>query len=455
MRKKISTALLSSLVFGLSCAQSMVDEQTIDQSSKPVVVAKSDEAQSFNDWVAEKELALGQRQGISKGGTTVFAGSAPVRVPPSDPDYGKELAIAYERALFDLQADYILSVYGRLVSKTVLDVYRDASTNKDEFPAIQPGDEEKPGRIAQILDKTLTLMDKRLDNELIKQGVDPAKVNSMTLTQKKKTFEDSISKQVVRDAFGQMRGLVPYQTRIFSKQNANGVSTIVGIVAVQSQKTQQFAKDISLERDSLVRGKAKQLTDLLPEDNKGYLEQIGLRYAYDEKGHPMLISFGRWSLNENKNWSPARYEREMQLAQGTAEALAQSWIVEFTKFRVDVSQSDDTGSLQQEIAKQISTISSEGTSNERVREDISGAIDKVFKKGRGSASGKLAGMSVVKRWEQRDANGVMHVGSVVTWTQGQLDSTKPGGRKQSARDQHKKSIPEERSSRIVNSKDDF
>jgi hypothetical protein len=300
-------------------------------------------------------------------------------------------------------------------------------------------------------------MDKRLDKELAEQGVDPESIKVMTLSQKKKIFEDNLTKNIVREAFGSMRGLVPYRTRIFSKRGVNGVVNIVGIVGVQSEKTQQFARDIAMQRPSAVRGTPKRIEDLLPENSSGYLDQVGLRFAYDESGRPMLISFGRWALNENKNWSPARYERELQIAKGTAEVIAQSWIVEFTSFRMTASSSDDVGSVQAEIVEQISSISNGSTSTETVRRDIGATIDKSFKKARGSATGKMAGMSTLKTWEQRDANGVMHVGTVVTWTQAQLDSVKSRSRMpESRRPSRDPSVSfEDRSSRIINSKDDF
>lgn len=456
MYKALSAATAAFMLFGAAQAQNLVNEQVIEAAPRPLT-AGAEDVQSFEDWVAANGAALTLKQGSTLDGRTLFAGSSPVRVSPMDPDYGKELAVAYERAWFQLQADFILKEYGRLVTKTVLDVSRDASTNKDEFPEIKPVDQENPTRMGQILDKTLTLMDKRLDKELAEQGVDPESIKIMTLSQKKKIFEDNLTKNIVREAFGSMRGLVPYRTRIFSKRGVNGVVNIVGIVGVQSEKTQQFARDIAMQRASAVRGTPKRIEDLLPENSSDYLDQVGLRFAYDESGRPMLISFGRWALNENKNWSPARYERELQIAKGTAEVIAQSWIVEFTSFRVTASSSDDIGSVQAEIVEQISSISNGSTSTETVRRDIGATIDKSFKKARGSATGKMAGMSTLKTWEQRDANGVMHVGTVVTWTQAQLDSVKSRSRMPESRRPSRgpSASFEDRSSRIINSEDDF
>src|SRR5690606_1476923 len=93
-----------------------------------------------------------------------------------------------------------------------------------------------------------------------------------------------------------MQGLVPVQTRIFTQDGPNGKAVVVGVIAVRSEKTLQFARDISRKQPSLVTGTPRSLTELLPPDPEGYLDEIGLRFAYDEQGRPMLLAYGRISV---------------------------------------------------------------------------------------------------------------------------------------------------------------
>ncbi|PJI54013.1 hypothetical protein CTI14_20715 [Methylobacterium radiotolerans] len=148
------------------------------------------------------------------------------------------MALAYERAVFDMQADYILSTYGRLTTQTILTRFEDQSSNKDVFDPVELEAALKAGggRLEALIDKALTLLDKKLDNALVEEGVPAEDVKKMTVEQKKTLFKDNLSKSVTKSAYQNMQGLVPVQTRIFS-QTANGKKAmLVAVIAVQSEK---------------------------------------------------------------------------------------------------------------------------------------------------------------------------------------------------------------------------
>lgn len=463
--------LTSSLAYSQISQKTESVVESISQTPEKVVIAAGDadadtglnKSMSFEEWVEAFEKQFQVNIGRSNAGRLFFSGSAPVRVGPLDPNYGKELAVAYERAIFDMQADFVLQTYGKLQSSKRLEFFEDSSTNKDQFPPLEIQKAQQDGRLGSVFEKALTLMGKKLDAELIKQGVPQNSVSRMSVEQKKSTYKDNFTKEILRTAVRSMNGLVPVQTRIFSEQTQNGKNFVVGIIAVQSEKTRQFAKDMALKRPTKVRGEAVDLAALLPEKKGEYLNELGLRFAYDEKGRPMLLSYGRWSVNVLPDWAPSRIGRAKQTAYETARALAESSIVEFMNTNIEISDQRTVGSLVEEIAKQVTHFEDGNKKGyDKTQDQVSETIDKVLKNAKADASGDLRGTSPVKRWEEVDQNGVMHLGVVVTWSYDQLENANSIERSNSPRNSsggvnatEGSAKDESRSSRIINRKNDF
>lgn len=463
----IAAAWLATQTLGLPLAMAQGNagdpaQQLAERALAQATPASADSGMSpqrFEDWVREFEERFGQQVGIASDGKTFFSGVANVRVGPTNPSFGKEIALAYERAMFDLQADFIVQNYGRQVSRRLLQVMQDNSTNAEQFDPVELKRARDEGRVGALFDKALTLMDKRLDNELIKEGVPREKLAEMSVEQKKTTFRESLTKDVVTRAVRDMQGLVPVQTRIFTQNTVNGKVTRVGVIAVQSAKTRQFAQDLARQRPTLVKGDPNKLADLLPRNDREYLDEIGLRFSYDERGRPMLISYGRWSLAIAKDWSPARVMSATQIASQQARGLAESAIIEFMNTSIQVDDSKTFGSLSEEIARRVTRIDDGGAKGyEQTREEIGETIDKLFRNARSVAQGSLRGTSVVKRWEQSDDNGVLHVGTVLTWTYAQLDNAQAIDAKPAPSATPQRAGPaqdESRTSRPVNRARDF
>lgn len=408
-----------------SLAAPAANEETLTLSTPANVTPI--EIESFDDWVLNFENQF-QKVGKVSSGRTFFAGQAYVSGTPLDPNFGQQLAIAYEQAMFDMRADFVLQTYGRLVTETVRDLYDDQSSNKNDFdPVDLPKDPLKSGgRLDGLLDKAITLVDKALDAKLAEQGVPVEQIKKMTVEQKKTVYKDNLKKSIVKKAFRSMQGLVPVQTKIFTEKTPNGTSVILGIIAVQSEKTRQFAIDISKKRPSLVKGDPKNLSDILPKDKNGYLSEIGLRFTYDESGRPMLISYGRTSLRVSPDWKPSRVGQSKKNAQDIAKSLAEASIVEFMNTNVQIEETTELAKQEEEIIKQVTEFEISATDTnknvQQLQSNVSETISSIMKKGSTNAAGDLRGTSTVSRWDKQDENGVWHVGAVVSWTYDQLDN---------------------------------
>ncbi|MHA3903702.1 DUF6844 domain-containing protein [Castellaniella sp. WN] len=422
-------------------------------------------SQSHDDWVAEFEKRFQQSIGASVDGRVFYDGRATISSDSAaDPHYGTQLALAYERAMFDMQASYVMQNYGRLKTKTIRSVFDDLSSNKDAFDPveIQNAFADGGGRLEALFDKALVLIDKKLDSALAEEGVPPDEIQKMSVEQKKNLYKDNLNKQIIKSAYQNMQGLVPVQTRI-APVSANGKTTMeVSVIAVQSDNTRQFAKDIARKRPTLVKGTPKAIRDLLPADKKGYLDEIGLRYTYDTAGRPMLLAYGRTSVPMDPGWSASRAIRAQQNAQSIAQALAEANIIEFMNTNIQVSETANVGDIDEEWTRQITQIDN-GKPGEvqQIKEQIRETTQTIVKSGRAQAVGELRGTSILKRWDAQDANGVTHVGVVVGWTYDQLDNAnaidaqargktdaQPSGARSAASDRS-------RTSKVINSKSDF
>jgi hypothetical protein len=126
---------------------------------------------------------------------------------------------------------------------------------------------------------------------------------------------------------------------------------------------------------------------------------------------------------------------------------------------IQVDRTQTVGSLSEEIARRVTRIDEGGTKGyDQTREQVGETIDKLVRNARSVAQGSLRGTSVVKRWEQSDENGVLHVGTVLTWTYAQLDNAQAIDAKPAASGTPQRSGPtqdESRTSRPVNRARDF
>lgn len=454
-----SILLLSTIVN----ANKDISNTEIDDDQNKISSADMDvnfEEDSISSWISEFEDNMNISIGKAENGRTFFSGTTNVRVNSLDPAYAKELSIAYDKAILNLQSEFIMQTYGELASESITKFLEDDSTNARQFDKEEVDNFIKKGKISSILDKVVAVIGNELDAKLEEQGVSPEEITKKTFTQKKTLFKDNFKKSIVKKAVQNISGLVPVQTKVVTVKTPNGDAVQFWVIAVISEKTTQFAKDISRRRATLVKGKAKNIRDVLPKNKKEYLNEFGLRYLYDEKGRPMLLSYGSWSV-VGKTKNPSMYLRKVQSAKEKARMNAESYIGGFMKSSIQVSQSSIAESVSEEIAIKVTEFdsSSETSSNESV-EDIGETIDKAFKNVKASSKFRLRGTSQLKTWETKDENGILRVGSVVVWTYSQLENanniaSKKFRTNKELKRKNSKAKKVSKKSKVINNVDDF
>jgi len=439
-------------------------DESVDNSNQNEISTADDgedfEGDEIGAWVEKFENDYDVSMGMADNGRTFYSGKATVNVGPLDPAYPKELTIAYEKALLDLQANVIMETYGNMSSDRITDFFEDDSTNAREFPPAKVKEEVKKGKLERVLDKVLDLTEKKLDSALEEEGVNKDEINKMSVTQKKQLFKDNFTKNMTKKAFGNMSGLVPVKTTIVKSKEYNAIQ--VGVIAVISEKTIQFAKDISKSRPTNIKGTPKRIRDVLPKSPKGYLDEFGLRYIYDKKGRPMLLSYGRWSVVQNSK-DPSRAMRKLQSAQNKAKMFAEAAIGEFINSNISVLDKADIDSISEEVATSTTEFQDgKSLGSKESSDSVKESLDVAFKKIQAKSNFKLRGTSGIKKWKVKDENGLTHVGVVVAWTYDKLenaDNFAKGVHKKdskiAAEREKKQAVTKTRESRVVNDINDF
>ncbi|MCR6591703.1 Putative periplasmic protein [Campylobacter insulaenigrae] len=399
---------------------------------------------NLDDFFNEFKEQYGIEYGQTEKGRTFYIGRADVLVNDTDPQFSKALQLSYQKALLNLQVEFIKDAFGRMSAEKISNYEADNSTNAREFEELSRG-----GTFSQIIDKVTQLAGAKLDKALQDMGIN---VSGLTEERKKTLFKEQFLIKNLTSAFGSMSGLIPVQTIITQKRGEYQV----GVIAVISNKTRQIAKDMSLGRKSLIVGKGRSINDYLPKDEKSYLNEYGIRLIYDENGAPVILSYGNWGFVPNANNKMTnRLEDD---AKKNASTQADAAILEFVNTNLSFKDERVAGEHYEELIKQNLNINDNSVQDQE--QTIANIIDKVKTQIKASASGKLRGIRTLKTWNYTGENGVEFVGAVRYYSYDNLKNTNEAlnsNQNQEGKNQQTPKNPAniQRKSNVVNDIDDF
>jgi len=349
------------------------------------------------------------------------------------------------------QEKYLMKRFGDGINKKVRSFFSDRSTHAKDIPlpTADPADYIK--RILNITDKGLTVIEKQLDNYLIKLGVDPNEIRNMPITKKKDLFRDKFLKTNIQRAFeNSIAGLFPIQTNIIIDKSGR---TVVGLVAIVTPKTEQIAKDISLQRKPLIKGKGRDIFSLLPKTDEEYLGTFGTRLVYDKDGTPAILSYGIGSYRPDSGDDYINDELKAE-AKAAAVANADGMIAEIIKGRMSAENTRRTG---EEVRKYVEREMK--ANSDTIEKTIKNIIKITNRYAKNTAHIKLQGVSTVNTWRFTTKEGNKFVGAVRVWRYSTLQAVnsfgkpKPAGSQGPQKRQGFNTFQQE--SRPVNTMDDF
>jgi len=397
-------------------SQSSMNQSDVNELNKmadPKSVQSASD--SIDDWADKAVRNFGRNEGEfgEKNGKFILFASQSVSIKSTDPQYGDALINAYDKALTKIQEEYVMIRFGKTITEKAKSFYSDRSTDADNLELPPRSDPRYHRKMLAVFEKSLDVADKKLDKELIELGEDPQKFKMMPVKIKKDLFRDKFFQKAIRKASGSISGLFPLQTAVISDKSGKNV---VGIIAIASPKTIQIAKDIKLQRPSLVKGKGRDISTLLPASNEDYLHVFGTRLAYDIDASPVIISYGVSSYRADTGDDYINDELKSE-ARNAAISNADAQIAEIINGHMSVNNERKRGEEIKKFVEREVRVDSD-----TIEKTIKSIIKITNNQTKSSASAKLQGISTVKRWRYTAKTGQKFVGAVRVWKYSTLKS---------------------------------
>lgn len=394
-----------------SATETEVAAQQVEAASNEVVQADIDEQnnlsdsstkditpQSLDDFFEEFKEQHGIEYSVSKNGRTFFTSHETVTFSESDPDFGKSLNLAFDKVMLKLQAEFVRDNFGDIANSTYVREFTDGSTNNRQFADLPPA-----GRMAQVVNKIVNLAGAELDSKLAEYGIEVDE--GISEERKKELVVKNFVNKTRTKANSNMQGLIPVQTAITKEEGGSYYK--IGVIAVMSDKTRQVAIDMRQKRASLIKGKGRNLKDILPAKNEGFLSEHGIRLVYNEKGDPVIISYGQWSYRTTSNARSNEFAKDAAFDQ--ARARADAAVADFINRNIQLNETRETGEKYEET---ISQIIKNGSVEIEEPKEVLEIIEIANQEITARSSMKLRGLGTLKRWSAKDANGIPYVGVV-------------------------------------------
>jgi len=365
----------------------------------------------------EIDAYISQKKKESKKNTNskkIFISSLmPVALKPTNPDFVKSLSLAYDKAFFDAQQQFVMDVFGRIISQKEKTLFANNSTDRKKFESDKISNQGIGAKLGRLFDKTLSLAEKSLDNALIKLGVNPSEIESATKKEKQTLMKDALISVTMEQASGKVSGFVPIKT--FVGKDKDG-QYYVGVVGMRSDKTSAVARAIASKREPKIYGNGKAIEDLIPKEKNRLLSEMGVRLVFDDSGRPALISFAQWGFNANGLSSYMRTQAKNN-AKKMAESIADAMVSDFVNGSMVVSSDKERGEIiEQTIQRE------DGRDGMAVEETITKIVDKINEAAKLKSKMDKAGFSTVKRWSIKNEHGLYVVGVIRKWTFEGLES---------------------------------
>ncbi|ABK45284.1 hypothetical protein Mmc1_2791 [Magnetococcus marinus MC-1] len=328
------------------------------------------------------------------------------------PQFTQSRDFAYAKALANVQAKFILKKQTESQAQIVSERY-DASPASAEYGF--PND-DAGSRNIRIGDKSVKLVEAKLDNALRAEGVSEQEIRSASREKKVDLFRESLAHAAARRAFGAATGLIPVKS--FETVDCNGRAAVL-LVAVYSEKNRNFVNAI-LHSESIVA--APELASGVPFetqvgneiDDGSVVYEWGIRKLYDSHGYPVLASYGQWGYAPHQGM-PKANERRKRSALTQADAGAYEQMTLFLDSQANFSNETSSSEFANSFVRVTET--AEGV--QKTEEEVSEIVTKSIESFRTKGKVKLAGLSNPIHWDlaypHKGAQARV-VGSVLYWS---------------------------------------
>lgn len=381
-----------------------------------------DVEQALKNYLDSKGLKTGlNNQGKNKGkGKYIVTHIATVTKEKNDKRFRDSVSIAYEKAYFGAQKKLAMEIFGKNISEKAISLFENNSDNvEEEFKQKLYEAKYNGERIDTIFGKVKKLAEVKLDNALADEGIPKYKLNSLSVKRKQELYKETFLK-TVGESFT-AKNLIG-STPIFTAMGMYNGAPAVGVVMMKTDKTSVIASDIANKRKPRVtKAKGKNPMDLLPENDKDYLKEFGVRLFFNENGFPAVISYAQKGVFSRSD-KESRSAKAIASAKRKASMAANSQISEFVGVVMSAENKSTQGEKESTI---LENRLNEVTGVEEIVETTTDTLIDILKETANSSSQMdLAGTSEIYNWQTEDELGNKVVGVVKLWSYEQLSAAK-------------------------------
>lgn len=345
----VDKIILSSAIFALSCGGVFAQDAGVEQPKQIQEVPKQAENQndagslsflaeldahaettsnaddSANKYLAEKGWCEGLNE---KDGRYVAIGSSGIKVSPSDKKFQDYRVNAYTKAMLDAKSKISKFFAQEISTRAALSV-----TEPMSAAALEKEAEEKAQVPPTILQKVKTLIHKKLDKELAKEGV------SYDSPKAKKAIEDlnhqeSFANVILNLSKTQVGGLVT--SKIFEQDGK------IVVVAYYSNKTKILAGAMN-GTGAIPKVKARKGDPVgvwVKKLKKSQLyPSMGIQLTSDEDGNIVILSYGQARARSN---SPTSIKMGYSNAEKNADGYIRNFAGETVAYAGQMASLEDS-----------------------------------------------------------------------------------------------------------------
>lgn len=387
------------------------DAEQPASNNEETVKANKEQPEDAYAYVEEKarKYISEKRRKFSSANKQVFihSGTAVIRLKPTQAGWADARVLAYTEAQQKAREKLLKQLYTSVASETIRKSFK---TNK--LPEFTAEEIENQNQFEAILSKVVALADATIDSQLEELGVNPSEYNAAPPTKRKVMMQKAITQSVSTSSRGDITGSQIMKS--YEKTDVNG-NTAVTVIIATSNKKKNFLASLKKSKGNIEPNpeKAKiSIEDYLERYRSNLMYQIGTKLHWDEKGFPVILSFGMSGNDCNiSDYEECVDNREFSYLD--AELNAWAHISEAYNLVGTVNSNSSTTGDKSRTAK---TTLTEGNTTETQEQTVAKIIKETSLTSRMASNVKgLTGVQEATRWSakhpvtNREVNGVVLV----------------------------------------------
>ena len=385
--KKLMITVAAVAAFGAVFAQDAVATAPEATSQEKCAIEEKDVDAMMDEFISSKGWVEGLNTKADGSKFFIAKGSGVIQAPKNSQAYIDSRVNAFNKAMLEAKK--------AMVEYLGVDIATETSKEYAEGAAVNPPPpaNNEEALMQELADKGKKLLLKKLNDELAKQGIDPA--------QDPATAKAALGKQLNSEKYRKMIAsaarakVIGFQACCtFEGTPANGKGEI-GVVAIWSPKLQAMANSLVTGAPVPPVGAKRPIAQQISNDPATLISTFGVQQKIDESGDLVLVGFGQaGAVSESKMSGKA--------AQTKARQNAIAAIREFAGEQVAVA----TATLNAETAEEFESGAESYANESAMREKIAAC----------AAQMNIAGIAPLKNYKfKHPINGKTVYGAVVTW----------------------------------------